>query len=159
MNIQVFEPPMCCTTGVCGPSVDPALPRFAADLEWLKSKGVNIERFNLSQQPASFAHNPTVRVELGEHGNKCLPLILVDCSVASRGEYPTRSRLAQLAGLAPEDLPYVPDNSTRETAQPQPLSRSLTILPAESCCSPGKSVNDSASDCSTAEHPSSAACC
>ena len=29
-HLQVFDPPMCCSTGVCGPQVDPELPRFAA---------------------------------------------------------------------------------------------------------------------------------
>ena len=47
IKVQVFDPAMCCSTGVCGPSVDPVLPRFAADLEWLKSKGVQVERYNL----------------------------------------------------------------------------------------------------------------
>ena len=46
-KLEVFDPPMCCSTGVCGPSVDPNLVRFAADLEWLKSKGVEINRCNL----------------------------------------------------------------------------------------------------------------
>jgi len=40
MKIEVYDPPMCCSTGVCGPAIDPVLPRFAADLEWLKGRGV-----------------------------------------------------------------------------------------------------------------------
>ena len=52
--LQVFDPPMCCSTGVCGPKVNPALPRFAADLNWLKSQGVHVERFNLAQNPDAF---------------------------------------------------------------------------------------------------------
>ena len=55
VTIRVFDPAMCCSTGVCGPSVDPELARFAADLDWLKKQGVTVERFNLSQQPAAFA--------------------------------------------------------------------------------------------------------
>jgi len=50
-NLQVYDKPMCCSTGVCGPQVDPVLPRFAADLDWLKSQGNEVERFNLAQQP------------------------------------------------------------------------------------------------------------
>ena len=38
-SVDVFDPAMCCSTGVCGPSVDPELARFAADLDWLKSQG------------------------------------------------------------------------------------------------------------------------
>ena len=54
IKVQVFDPAMCCSTGVCGPSVDPVLPRFAADLEWLKSKGVRVERYNLAQEVGAF---------------------------------------------------------------------------------------------------------
>ena len=54
-TVRVFDPPMCCSTGVCGPSVDPELARFTADLDWLKKQGVQVERFNLSQQPGAFA--------------------------------------------------------------------------------------------------------
>ena len=50
-TIEVFDPAMCCSTGVCVPSVDPALARFAADLDWLGGQGVSVERFNLAQQP------------------------------------------------------------------------------------------------------------
>ena len=44
--LQVFDPPMCCSTGACGPNVNPALTQFAADIDWLKSQGVRVERFN-----------------------------------------------------------------------------------------------------------------
>jgi len=81
--VQVFDKPMCCSTGVCGPDVDPVLPRFAADLEWLKS-----------QQPTAFTENKEVLPLVASHGTDCLPLVLVDGSVVSRGEYPTREQLA-----------------------------------------------------------------
>ena len=53
--VRVFDPAMCCSTGICGPSVDPKLARFAADLDWLKSQGISVERFNLSQGFAELA--------------------------------------------------------------------------------------------------------
>ncbi len=58
--VRVFDPAMCCSTGVCGPSVDPDLARFSANLDWLKSQGVSVERFNLAQQPAIFADDDQV---------------------------------------------------------------------------------------------------
>ena len=48
-TLQVFDPAMCCSTGVCGPEVDTKLVQFAADLDWLKSQGVIVQRHNLSQ--------------------------------------------------------------------------------------------------------------
>ena len=98
-KLAVYDPPMCCSTGVCGPSVDPVLPRVTADLDWLNRQGVVVERFNLAQQPQAFASNPAVTEALRELGNDCLPLILVDGRVVSRGTYPDRSGLARLAGL------------------------------------------------------------
>jgi len=99
MKIQVFDPPMCCASGVCGPSVDPALVRFAADLDWLKREGIVVERFNLSQQPAAFVGNPLVKAALTQQGNACLPLVLVDGAVAGSGAYPTRAVLAGYVGI------------------------------------------------------------
>jgi Arsenical resistance operon protein ArsD len=102
-TIQVFDPPMCCSTGVCGPSVNPVLPRFAADLEWLKSQVATVERFNLAQQPDAFAKNEVIREALRTHGDKCLPLIMVDGEIVAQGTYPPRAELAVLAGLTPRD--------------------------------------------------------
>ena len=98
IQVEVFDPPMCCSSGVCGPSVDPVLPRFAADLEWLKTQGVTVERYNLSQQPGAFVGNPVVKATLSKEGNDCLPLILVDGQIASEGSYPDRDALAGIAG-------------------------------------------------------------
>jgi AhpD family alkylhydroperoxidase len=96
--VQVFDPPMCCSTGVCGPSVDPQLVRFAADLEWLGEQGVEVERFNLSQQPAAFAGDREVRAAL-EDDEDVLPLVKVDGQVRSTMSYPSRDELAAWSGL------------------------------------------------------------
>lgn len=37
-KIEIFDPAMCCSTGVCGPSVNPELIRVAAVVENLKKK-------------------------------------------------------------------------------------------------------------------------
>lgn len=104
-KIQIYDKPMCCSTGICGPEVDPVLPRFAADLDWMKSQGHNIERFNLAQQPTAFANNETVKGVLATEGMDCLPLILVDGRVVSRAAYPERERLVELANDADSSLP------------------------------------------------------
>jgi hypothetical protein len=70
-----------------------------ADLDWLKRQGVEVERYNLAQQPQAFATNAAVNAALHEDGNDCLPLILVDGKIVSRGTYPDRSGLSRLAGL------------------------------------------------------------
>jgi hypothetical protein len=97
-TLRIYDRPLCCSTGVCGPEVDPVLPRFAADLEWLKSQGVAVERFNLAQQPGAFAAHPEVKAALSE-GLDCLPLIVVGDQVVSRGVYPSRQQLASWTGV------------------------------------------------------------
>ncbi len=93
-TIQVYDKPMCCSTGVCGPKVDPVLPRFAADLQWLQSQGHRVERFNLAQQPAAFVQNREVHQLLSTQGTDCLPLIAVDGHIVSQRGYPARETLA-----------------------------------------------------------------
>lgn len=105
LTLQVYDPAMCCSTGVCGPSVDPVLPRFSADLEWLKSKGVQVERYNLAQEIAAFTANALVKAALNSKGTECLPMILVDGKVVSEGSYPTREQLAGYTGIAYEPGP------------------------------------------------------
>ncbi len=97
--IRVFDPAMCCSTGICGPSVDPQLARFAADLDWLKSQGVSVERFNLSQQPAAFAGDAAVKAALEASGEAGLPLVKVNDEVKSSGIYPSRAELSAWVGL------------------------------------------------------------
>ena len=98
--IRVFDPAMCCSTGVCGPSVDPQLARFSADLDWLKSQGVSVERFNLAQQPAAFAEDQAVRSALETKGEAGLPVVKVNGEIKSTGVYPSRAELAAWAGIA-----------------------------------------------------------
>ncbi|MEI9936420.1 MAG: arsenite efflux transporter metallochaperone ArsD [Pseudomonadota bacterium] len=102
--LQVFDPPMCCSTGVCGPSVDPELARFSSDLEWLKSQGVDVRRFNLAQNPGGFVEHAGVQQALAMRGNGCLPLLLVDERVAVEGSYPSRETLAALTGVVVRKL-------------------------------------------------------
>lgn len=106
-KVNVFDKPMCCSSGVCGPEVDPVLVRFSADLLWLSRQGVEIERLNPAQQPQAFAESKLVRQELEAHGAACLPVVAVDGEVVSRGVYPTRAELAGWAGVSCATLPQL----------------------------------------------------
>ena len=99
MKIEVFDPAMCCSTGVCGPSVPPALARFAGDLEWLSKRGVEVVRHNLAHEPQAFIACEPARTALVEQGDEALPLILLDGEPISSGRYPYRSELAGWTGL------------------------------------------------------------
>ncbi len=101
-TLEVFDPPLCCSTGVCGPNVDPSLVRFASDFLWIAGQGVRAERYNLAKEPQAFAANETVKAALEQYGNECLPLILLNGAIVSRGRYPGRDELAKMAGLDPD---------------------------------------------------------
>lgn len=107
-KLEIFDPPMCCSTGVCGPDVDPILVRFSADFHWLVQQGVHAERYNLSQEPQAFLANATVKAALNQEGKACLPLILVNGEIVSKGRYPERKELARLAGVAFEEPAAAP---------------------------------------------------
>ena len=129
-TIQVYDKPMCCSTGVCGPQVDPVLPRFAADLAWLKAQGHQVDRYNLAQQPQVFMENSEVHQLLATQGTDCLPLILVNGRIVSRRAYPSRETLSLWTGTG--------------------LS-----APASSCC--GDPSKDASQSCCAAEEQSKVA--
>lgn len=126
-TLRVFDPAMCCSSGVCGPSLDAELARFAADVDWLQKQGVAVERFNLSQQPAAFAETPAVKEALGR-GMQVLPLVLVGDRIAVEGSYPSRETLAALAGVVVKKL---------ETAQ----------ATSAGCCGPSTGAKSKSSCC------------
>lgn len=120
-KLEVFDPALCCSTGVCGTEVDQALVDFSADVDWLKQSGGQIERFNLAQQPMAFAESAVVKGFLERSGAEGLPLILLDGEIAMAGRYPTRKELARFAGLS-EALDAI----------------AVTEVKSEGCCSGSK---------------------
>ena len=90
-TIQVYDPPMCCSTGICGSGVDLDLVSFAAMLAQLGRHGIHIERYNLAQTPIAFVKNPTVKALLEKEGTEGLPLIFWDDEVYLKGRYPTKT--------------------------------------------------------------------
>lgn len=129
-KLQVFDKPLCCTSGVCGPDVDPALVTFSADLQWLERKGVEVQRINPAHQAGLFAASELVREELKKHGNTCLPVVVVNEAVVSRGVFPTRSQLAGWTGITLSSLPELPVLKTGCCGGTEPATGS-----SSSCCS------------------------
>ena len=98
-KIEVFEPALCCATGVCGEDVDQQLVTFSADMDFIRSQGGDIARYNLASEPQAFADNEAVKAFLHLSGSVGLPLVLVDGVTAMTGRYPDRAQLATWAGL------------------------------------------------------------
>ena len=98
-TVEIFEPALCCATGVCGEDVDQGLVTFSADMEFVRSQGGNVRRYNLASEPLAFAENEAVKVFLQVVGSKGLPLVLVDGVTAMTGGYPDRAELAEWVGV------------------------------------------------------------
>jgi AhpD family alkylhydroperoxidase len=100
-TIEIYDPALCCSTGVCGVDVDQQLVNFAADVDWARSNGAKIERFNLAQQPQAFANHAAIRQLLEAQGESALPAFVVEGKLKLSGSYPSRQQLAEWAGNAP----------------------------------------------------------
>lgn len=115
-TIQIYDPALCCSSGVCGQDVDASLVQASADIDWAKGLGAQVERFNLAQQPMAFAQNEAVRGFLERSGQDSLPITVMDGQVVLAGRYPSRLQLAHWLKL---------------DATPSPAA-------ASACCSGGK---------------------
>lgn len=124
--IDVYEPALCCDTGVCGPDLDQALVTFSADVDHMRGLGAEISRHNLANDPTAFAENDDVRAFLEVVGSAGLPLTMVDGITVGTGSYPTRDQLLRYARLA------------RTTVGPAAVTElGLTEIPGSSCGSSG----------------------
>jgi hypothetical protein len=124
-KIQVFDPALCCSSGVCGTDVDQALVSFSADIDWARQNGLVVERFNLAQQPMAFAENAAVKGLLARSGESALPITLVDGEVAFAGRYPARDDLARWM-----DAPGTATPSTETST----AAKAGACCPGGACC-------------------------
>ena len=139
-RIEVFDPALCCSTGICGEDVDQSLVDFSANADWARRQGLSVSRFNLAREPQEFAEREIVRSFLEHSGQEGLPLILVDGTLAISGRYPSRFELADWAGI---NLPptHNPD------AHPHLAATAAETQTA--CCQPGGDCCDvDKADCS-----------
>ncbi|MGE5589165.1 MAG: arsenite efflux transporter metallochaperone ArsD [Bacillota bacterium] len=110
--IEIFDPPMCCPSGLCGPAVDPALLAISEAILALKRQygsRVRVERYLLSQQAGAFMKYPDVFSRLQEAGTAVLPLTTVNGAVVRQGSYPTLEELQGYVGDA-DSTEAQPDN-------------------------------------------------
>ena len=110
-KIEIFDPAMCCSTGLCGPGVDPELLRVTTTINTLNKKGIAVLRYGLSSEPQAFVDNKKVNEYLVKEDVEVLPITLVDGEVVKTKEYPTDEEFAKWAGLSKEEV--VPKSAPR----------------------------------------------
>src|SRR3954452_9981514 len=107
-KVEIFDPAMCCSTGVCGPSVDPELTRVASAVYSLEQKGFDIKRYQLTSDPDKFAGNDEITRVFKEKGPNALPVVLINDKLVKVGSYPTNEEFAEWFGLKAEELAEKP---------------------------------------------------
>jgi len=95
----IFEPAMCCSTGVCGPSVDKELLRITTTVNNLKNNGVEVERYNLSSNPQIFVDNAEINKVLNNDGIEVFPVTMVDGVLVKTKEYPSDEEICKLLDI------------------------------------------------------------
>jgi hypothetical protein len=122
MKIEIYDPAMCCSSGVCGPSVSPGLVRIQETLRQIQKQApeVQIMRYGLSTDPKAFVSNATVAELLKSEGPECLPLVFVGGELISKGSYASDSMLQEILGESGIELEL-----------------GVKMKKSSSCCEPG----------------------
>ena len=103
-TLEIFEPAMCCETGLCGTAINPELLRVSSAVRELRDAGFSVERFNLSSSPMKFVTNTAVAAYLQMKGPDSLPLVLMDNAVVMAGRYPTNAEFCDFLHADPAIL-------------------------------------------------------
>jgi hypothetical protein len=147
-HIEIFEPGLCCGTGICGVDVDQALVTFSADLDFTRANGGDVARFNLAQEPLAFVENEVARRFLHTVGQEGLPVTLVGGATVLTGRYPNRAELVSWTGAADEVAADIPSDPAAEAShlaavQPEGAVRLLAMA------SPAPAADDDSGCCGT----------
>ena len=88
--IVIYDPPMCCSSGLCGPNPDQKLIDVQSTISELQNSGVEVERYIITQSPVKFKENPEIIRLIQEQDLKVLPVTTVNGAVVKTGQYPTK---------------------------------------------------------------------
>ena len=91
--VELFDPPMCCQTGLCGPTLDQTLLDVNEMILSLQAEGLTVARYQMTGQPQAFLSNPEVMRLVREKQMAALPITAVRGQVVKVGAYPTPSEI------------------------------------------------------------------
>ncbi|MDZ7634369.1 MAG: arsenite efflux transporter metallochaperone ArsD [Bacteroidales bacterium] len=106
MKIEIFEPSLCCPTGLCGPEPDKSLIDLQNTIQILGKASVKVNRYAINQAPSEFMRNAEVRDFIIKSGPGELPVTLLDGKIIKTGNY---ASLDELAVHIPEIKNLKPD--------------------------------------------------
>jgi hypothetical protein len=94
--VEFFDPPMCCPTGLCGPTLDQTLLDVNEMILALQAEGLTVARYQMTGQPQAFLSNPDVMRLVREQQMVALPITVVRGQVVKVGVYPTLSEIKSI---------------------------------------------------------------
>jgi len=94
-KITIYEPNLCCPSGVCGPNPDQTLIKLQDAIDKLKNEGIETERFTITSHPKQFTQNTDVMKLMQEKQLEALPITTIDGKVIKVGSYPSLEDLKQ----------------------------------------------------------------
>jgi hypothetical protein len=92
-DVEFFDPPMCCPTGLCGPTLDQTLLDMNEMILALQRDNVRVERYQMSSNPNAFLSNSEVMKLVREKQMEALPIIVVRGKVIKVGAYPSAEEI------------------------------------------------------------------
>jgi len=103
-KIEIYDPAMCCSSGVCGPGVDKELIRVSTLINSLALEGKDIRRYGLSDNPQAFVTSKAVNDMILNEGVEALPITVVDGEITKKGSYPSNEEFAAWVGMSKDEL-------------------------------------------------------
>ena len=88
-DIEFFDPPLCCPTGLCGPTLDQTLLDVNEMILTLQGENLRVARYQMTSHPNAFLENAAVMKLLREKQLGILPITVVHGRVMKAGAYPT----------------------------------------------------------------------
>jgi len=89
VDVEFFDPPMCCPTGICGPTIDQSLLDLNEMVMALQSQGISVARYQMTSNPSAFLGNSEVMKLVREQQMAALPITVVRGKVIKTKIYPT----------------------------------------------------------------------
>lgn len=97
-ELTIFEGPICCPTGICGPATDPVMIELNETLRKLGEnyRDLKITRASMSFDVALFMQTPLIRDLVRKNGVGILPVTLIDGHIVKQQEYPKYAEIVRL---------------------------------------------------------------
>ena len=92
-DIEIFDPPLCCPTGLCGPVLDTTLLDISEAIVALQAEGRSVTRHMMAADPQAFMRNRDVYQLIRERQLEALPITVVRGRIVKTDAYPSLTEL------------------------------------------------------------------